>query len=1182
MMSKRSMVVAAAAATLVLSVVSVAANAAPARPQQSRAASADRGKVLPYFDIRAAGPAAAPMSATARGARAKLVNGLGTGARLQLDRSTGTVRSLQRLDGALTASASGDRATIAWSYVKQHAGALGLDGTDLAGFHLAQERRTPASGLVTLRWSQSYRGIPAFDNDLRVSVDRTGRVLTVIGAPVHGLALRSTVPSISASDAVRAVAVNVGSNRAVKATSGPTGTRRETHFGSVDMARLVIFGGYGAPRLAWHVIYMARTDAVYDAVVDANTGQVLYRGDLTKSDSDVSVFKNYPGAPAGGTQTPEDLSAPTAGSPSGYLNTGATSLVGPNAHAWSDVNDDNVPNPNEEVHPSSGTNFVYPFTDFSAQAVDGGCTPTALCSWNGDVDNQENFVDPTSWHTNRKQNAAQAFWYVNNFHDHLASAPIGFRSPDNFQDDDPVLVQADDGASTGPDGGPDFNHRDNANMNTFPVGTSPIMQMYLFNDDPFFAPFRSVNGGDAGMVVYHEYTHGLSNRLITNDDGTGALNSPQSGAMGEAWSDWYAMDYLVRQRLIHDDPNVAGEVDLGLYTDAVPNVIRTQPMDCPVGLQNSDTCFGALTGSPGGYTYGEFGHILGSPEVHGDGEIWGETLWDLRSALIEFEGSNRTGSDDAEMIITDGMRLSLPQPSMLDERNAILAAIQADFGGSRRAAIVNLAWNVFRHRGMGYYAGAADGNDTNPIEDFAPPPVPGGPTGSIAGTVTSADTGLPSPGLTVAIGGDGDPNAFGRTLAAVTDANGHFRIANVPTGTYGELVVYTAPGFDQVRDPAVQVKEGRTTTRNLTTRRDWAASRGGAHVQVSDNSFAGIGCGGAQLIDQTQGAGWSPFNPHSQRPDNPHAGTPTAVIKLPRAITVRAFLADPGNTCGDDLSSSTKGYRIETSPDGTTWTVASSGTFTAADAHRLNVLSPAAPIEHVRYVRLMSLGVLSECGTCSGADFQDFSELEVLGATPNVLPSGTLHVSPATVTAGEPATFTARFHDPDSAITGYSWDFNGDGTIDRTTSKATTTLTYTHTGSFAATVTANDFKGGGTTATANVMVRPPKPPHIVVPSTGSAGGVPITFTCVAACELRARATVTGAVRHRYGLPTTVGHVDAALLQAGTKTVTLKLDPAVLTTLRDQNVDNLPVTVDVRAHDTNGQSTAIGRGVTIAL
>ena len=44
--------------------------------------------------------------------------------------------------------------------------------------------------------------------------------------------------------------------------------------------------------------------------------------------------------------------------------------------------------------------------------------------------------------------------------------------------------------------------------------------------------------------MYHEYTHGLSNRLVVDPSGNSTLGNIQAGAMGEAWSDWYAMDFL--------------------------------------------------------------------------------------------------------------------------------------------------------------------------------------------------------------------------------------------------------------------------------------------------------------------------------------------------------------------------------------------------------------------------------------------------------------------------------------------------------------------------------------------------------------------------------------------------------------------------------------------------------------
>ena len=80
-----------------------------------------------------------------------------------------------------------------------------------------------------------------------------------------------------------------------------------------------------------------------------------------------------------------------------------------------------------------------------------------------------------------------------------------------------------DGADSG-NGLPDKNHFNNANMGTPPDGESPTMQMYLFRAEQGF-PLPSVNGGDDAEVVYHEYTHGLSNRLVLFPDGTSGLGT---------------------------------------------------------------------------------------------------------------------------------------------------------------------------------------------------------------------------------------------------------------------------------------------------------------------------------------------------------------------------------------------------------------------------------------------------------------------------------------------------------------------------------------------------------------------------------------------------------------------------------------------------------------------------------
>ena len=142
-----------------------------------------------------------------------------------------------------------------------------------------------------------------------------------------------------------------------------------------------------------------------------------------------------------------------------------------------------------------------------------------------------------------------------------------------------VLGNASDGANTD-HGLPDLNHIDNANMSTPPDGMAPTMQMYLFGKVPAFglAGIPSANGGDDAEVVYHEYTHGLSNRLVIYPDGNSGLDNQQAGSMGEAWSDWYAEDFL-NQQGYKPDTGAVGDVVMGELT--FNSLLRTQPRRLP-------------------------------------------------------------------------------------------------------------------------------------------------------------------------------------------------------------------------------------------------------------------------------------------------------------------------------------------------------------------------------------------------------------------------------------------------------------------------------------------------------------------------------------------------------------------------------------------------------------------------
>jgi hypothetical protein len=436
--------------------------------------------------------------------------------------------------------------------------------------------------------------------------------------------------------------------------------------------------------------------------------------------------------------------------------------------------------------------------------------------------------------------------------------------------------------------------------------------------------------------------------------------------MGEAWSDWYALDYLEKTGNVVDAPGVADVLE-GEYVSGGANLIRTEAIDCKVGTSNSDPgCPGDPSGTAGtgGYTYGDFGKIIGRPEVHADGEIWGQTLWDLRDAV---------GSDTAEMLVTRAMELSPGNPSFLDMRNSILAADVAAFGGANHATI----WAVFAHRGMGYFAAAADGDDTRPVEDFQLPPT-SSTFGKLLGKVTT-DGGQPIDGAVVAFGGHS--SGFADDIIGVTKQNGLYDIKKILVGSYPKVQV-SAPGFDAVTQEFVVV-DHHANHLDVALRRNWASLFGGGSI-VSFNGpdYTPFGCGPTSAIDDSLGSGWG---------SDTDAGASTGlvqpkfiVVKLPGAVDVTEVKVDPANTCGDPGSSATRGYKLEASADGVTFTEVSKGVFYAANRNQLNTVALSGPLSGVQYLRFWMLnpqvpnlasGACTSAATC-GSDPDDQSNVD--------------------------------------------------------------------------------------------------------------------------------------------------------------------------------------------------------------
>ena len=890
-----------------------------------------------------------------RAAVDRLQDSLGVQGIVSIDPLTGTPRQVARLDGFLTGRSTKSPARVALDYVRAHRDVFRLNSAAMNALKLRRDY-VDALGTHHLSWQTMVKGVPVFGNGLRANVTRSGRLLSVLGSPLATVPTLAVTPKIAAGKARGLAARDVGGRAAAAQARTAPGARRTTTWSNHDVAALVVFRAPAGARLGWLTYVQAGGSLAYQHVIDARTGRVLYRADLTADDSgDSLVFDNYPGAANGGTQHTVDFVD------SGWLSPSASKLFGPYAFVFSDVNDDNRAQASEQIPAPKGDTPKWPLVVFDSSGL---CDASHLCTWDPNLTG--------SWRDNRKQDGTQAFYLVSKFHDHLLAAPISFTpAAGNFElaGGDPVVVNTLDGANVAA-GMPDGDHIDNANFGTPPDGIPPRMQMYLFHtpgatdaEDPFLPTSSS----DEADIVYHEYTHGLSNRLVIDANGNSGLTTQQSGAMGEAWSDWYAMDLLVADGL-QTDTAADGEVVLGAYVDHGTRLIRFEGLDCPVGA-DAAACPGGFTASgTGGFTYGDYGKVFSGPEVHADGEIWAQTLWDLRDEL---------GVSVARTLATRGMELSPVGPSFLDMRNSILQADLAAYNGAHLDTI----WQVFAARGMGWFAGSFGGSDSHPAEDFNLPPAPGTPTATLSGTITDAVSGQGIEGVAVAIAGH--DSGFPGSYSAITDATGAYAITDVVTGTYPKVGV-SGDGYEG-KQVEVTVAPGGTT-QDFSIRRNWASGLAGGSIDAFNGpDYTPFGCGPAMAIDQSQGQGWG-----SDTGD----GSPTnvmipkfIVVKLPQVVDITTFEVDPSNTCGDPGSASTGQFRIETSPDGTTYTTAAVGTFTSANRGKFNVVTPSAGMADVQYVKFWILSpqvpdFANNCpaGAFAGCVFSDMTEIAVYGS----------------------------------------------------------------------------------------------------------------------------------------------------------------------------------------------------------
>ena len=131
------------------------------------------------------------------------------------------------------------------------------------------------------------------------------------------------------------------------------------------------------------------------------------------------------------------------------------------------------------------------------------------------------------------------------------------------------------------------------------------------------------------------------------------------------------------------------------------------------------------------------GYDVTGPQVHADGEIWSRTNFNVRENLVEkYDDDYPVDDQDLQtecaegitpahrcpgnrrwmQLVFDAMLLMPVNPSMLQARDAALAADLMRFGGANQKEM----WLGYAEGGMGVNAFTASEQDLDPIPDFEP------------------------------------------------------------------------------------------------------------------------------------------------------------------------------------------------------------------------------------------------------------------------------------------------------------------------------------------------------------------------------------------------------------------------------------------------------------------------------
>lgn len=459
----------------------------------------------------------------------------------------------RNLTGPLGGGSSKDSVT---AFVDKYKDVFGHDASMLSDPQKSRViTESENEGVTHLVWEQLLNGIPVEGRSFSASVTSDGSIVSLgdlFMADDEIAAAPSSQPVVSVEQAISLAANETGMQMSAaglkEAAGSPVASpeyvkHQGTGISGESQSRLIWFpSGDGSMVLAWDVTFTpANRVEMFRSLVDASKGGILARQSLMHAanyNAQVRIWGNASGGqPADSpmadtpttrtsTTTTEPGSASTSLVTYDAVTAGTTNVPSPNG--WMDLVDLGGGNAtlltagaNVQAGYYNGSGFSMTQISSSFNGSNGNIT--------GVFDYTPNLTVAPSDSITRQASAVSAFALGNWMHDQLWN--VGFKTSDGaFEGASRRFVILTQHPSY-------TNHP--TDVVSVPLSGSPTMSLGLFNGT---SPNRDA-AFDA-QIALHEYTHGMTNRLV--GDGTALISASdrQTMAMNEGWADFFSLAVL--------------------------------------------------------------------------------------------------------------------------------------------------------------------------------------------------------------------------------------------------------------------------------------------------------------------------------------------------------------------------------------------------------------------------------------------------------------------------------------------------------------------------------------------------------------------------------------------------------------------------------------------------------------